>query len=169
MTDNFDGETRTGGVLDERFELLSAYLDGEATASERQQVESWLATDRAFQSQYRQLQRMQQVIAGIPTPTSDRPVAELADNVFAKIDRRRNRHLTRWIGGGAIAATLVTALAGIGGLFGTNNSQWQMANKANTPAPLMVALNDPILSIPAKDEGMQVPMTSPEVNADEVN
>jgi hypothetical protein len=30
-------------------------------------------------------------------------------------------------------------------------------------------LNDPILSIPMKDEGMQVPMSSPEVNADEVN
>jgi anti-sigma factor RsiW len=169
MTDNFDGEPRTGGVLDERFELLSAYLDGEATASERKQVEAWLAGDLEFQQQYRQLQRMQQVIAGIPTPTSDRPVAELADNVFAKIDQRRSRNLTRWIGGGAIAATLVTALAGIGGLFNTNNSQWQMANKANTPAPLMVALNDPILSIPSKDEGMQVPMTSPEVNADEVN
>ena len=30
MTDNFDGE-QSGAVLDERFELLSAYLDGEET------------------------------------------------------------------------------------------------------------------------------------------
>jgi anti-sigma factor RsiW len=169
MTDNFDGEPRTGGILDERFELLSAYLDGEATASERKQVEAWLASDLEFQCQYRQLQRMQLAISGIPTPSTDRSVAQLADGVFTKIDRRRSRNLSRWIGGSAIAATLVTALAGIGGLLGTNNSQLQMANKANTPAPLMVALNDPILSIPAKDEGMQVPMASPEVNADEVN
>ncbi len=169
MTDNFDGEPITGGVLDERFELLSAYLDGEATASERKQVEAWLASDLEFQCQYRQLQRMQLAISGIPTPSGDRSVAQLADGVFTKIDRRRSRNLSRWIGGGAIAATLVTALAGIGGLLGINNSQLQMANKANTPAPLMVALNDPILSIPAKDEGMQVPMASPEVNADEVN
>jgi anti-sigma factor RsiW len=169
MTNNFDGEPTTEGILDERFELLSAYLDGEATATERQQVEALLATDRDFHRQYHQMQRMQVAIAGIPVPKSDRSVAHLADAVFTKIDRRRQRNLTRWIGGSAIAATLVTALAGIGGLFGTNNAQWQMANKANTPAPLMVALNDPILSIPTKEEGVQLPMASPEVNADEVN
>jgi anti-sigma factor RsiW len=163
MKDNFDG------ALGERFELLSAYLDGEATASERQQVQAWLASDPAFASQYRQMQRMQQAISAIPVPSSDRSATQLADAVFTKIERRRTRNKLRWIGGGAIAATLMAALASLGGLFGTNNSQWQMANKANTPAPLMVALNDPILSIPMKDEGMQVPMSSPEVNADEVN
>jgi anti-sigma factor RsiW len=163
MKDNFDG------ALGERFELLSAYLDGEATASERQQVQAWLASDPAFANQYRQMQRMQQAISAIPVPSSDRSATQLADAVFTKIEHRRTRNKLRWIGGGAIAATLMTALASLGGLFGTNNSQWQMANKANTPAPLMVALNDPILSIPMKDEGMQVPMSSPEVNADEVN
>jgi anti-sigma factor RsiW len=163
MKDNFDG------ALGERFELLSAYLDGEATASERQQVQAWLASDPAFANQYRQMQRMQQAISAIPVPSSDRSATQLADAVFTKIEHRRTRNKLRWIGGGAIAATLLTALASLGGLFGTNNSQWQMANKANTPAPLMVALNDPILSIPMKDEGMQVPTSLPEVNADEVN
>jgi anti-sigma factor RsiW len=163
MKDNFDG------ALGERFELLSAYLDGEATASERQQVQAWLASDPAFANQYRQMQRMQQAISAIPVPSSDKSATQLADAVFTKIERRRTRNKLRWIGGGAIAATLMAALASLGGLFGTNNSQWQMANKANTPAPLMVALNDPILSIPMKDQGMQVPMSSPEVNADEVN
>jgi anti-sigma factor RsiW len=163
MKDNFDG------ALGERFELLSAYLDGEATASERQQVQAWLATDPAFANQYRQMQRMQQAMSAIPVPSSDRSATQLADAVFTKIERRRTRNKLRWIGGGAIAATLMTALAGLGGLLGINNSQLQMANKANTPAPLMVALNDPILSIPMKDQGMQVPTSLPEVNADEVN
>ncbi len=163
MKDNIDG------ALGERFELLSAYLDGEATASERQQVQAWLATDPAFANQYRQMQRMQQAISAIPVPSSDRSATQLADAVFTKIEQQRTRNKLRWIGGGAIAATLMTALAGLGGLFGINNSQLQMANKANTPAPLMVALNDPIMSIPMKDEGMQVPTSLPEVNADEVN
>jgi anti-sigma factor RsiW len=163
MKDNFDG------ALGERFELLSAYLDGEATASERQQVQAWLASDPAFANQYRQMQRMQQAMSAIPVPSSDRSATQLADAVFTKIEQQRKRNKLRWIGGGAIAATLMTALASLGGLFGTNNSQWQMANKANTPAPLMVALNDPILSIPMKDQGMQVPTSTPEVNADEVN
>jgi anti-sigma factor RsiW len=163
MKDNFDG------ALGERFELLSAYLDGETTASERQQVQAWLATDTAFANQYRQMKRMQQAMSAIPVPSSDRSATQLADAVFTKVEQQRKRNKIRWIGGGAIAATLMTALAGLGGLFGTNNSQLQMANKANTPAPLMVALNDPILSIPMKDEGMQVPTSLPEVNADEVN
>lgn len=165
MTDNFDGE-RSGAILDERFELLSAYLDGEVTATERQQVEAWLATDRAFQNQYRQLQQINMAMPRLTVPSSQSADA-LAAGVFGKIDRSRNRRFA-WFGGGAIAATLLAAITGLGGLFGNNNPQFQFAtNKANTPAPLMLALNDPILSMPAKSESViELPMTSPEVNAD---
>ncbi|AFY91392.1 anti-sigma factor family protein [Chamaesiphon minutus] len=165
MTDNFDWE-RSGAILDERFELLSAYLDGEVTASERQQVEAWLATDRAFQHQYRQLQQINQAMPCLTVPSSQSAEA-LATGVFGKLDRQRNRKFA-WFGGGAIAATFLAALTGLGGLFGGNSIQQQFANnKANTPAPLMLALNDPILSIPAKTENaIELPMTSPEVNAD---
>ncbi|PSB57369.1 anti-sigma factor family protein [Chamaesiphon polymorphus] len=165
MTDNFDGE-RSGAILDERFELLSAYLDGEVTATERQQVEAWLATDRAFQHQYRQLQQINQAMPRLTIPSSQSADA-LAAGVFGKLDRQRNRKFA-WFGGGAIAATLLAALTGLGGLFGGNDRQFQFANnKANTPAPLMLALNDPILSIPAKGENaIELPMSSPEVNAD---
>jgi anti-sigma factor RsiW len=165
MIDNFDGE-RSGAILDERFELLSAYLDGEVTTTERQQVEAWLANDRAFQHQYRQMQQLHVAFPRMTVPISQSAEA-LSAGVFAKLDRHRNRKLS-WIGGGAIAATLAAAIAGFGGLFGDNSPQLQFAaNKANTPAPLMVALNDPILSIPAKSEQlMELPMSSPEVNAD---
>ena len=153
--------------LDERFELLSAYLDGEVTASERQQVETLLANDTAFHNQYRQMQRVQIAIPAISVPTIQ-SAETLANAVFAQIDRRRTQQRTRWIGGGAIAATLVTALAGIGSLFGTD-SQLQMANsRLTTPAPMMVALNDPILSLSSEDDGIEIQMTSPEVKADEV-
>jgi anti-sigma factor RsiW len=166
MTDNFDGE-RSGAILDERFELLSAYLDGEVTAIERQQVEAWLATDRDFQHQYRQLQQINLAIPRMTVPSSQSARA-LSTGVFAKIDRQRNRKFA-WFGGGAIAATLIAAFTGLGGLFGGGNSpQFQFAaNKANTPAPLMLALNDPILSMPTKSEPViELPMSSPEVNAD---
>jgi anti-sigma factor RsiW len=165
MTDYFDGE-RSGALLDERFELLSAYLDGEVTASERQQVEGWLASDAAFQHQYRQLNQMHQAFPQMPVP-STQSAETLAAGVFGKIDRRRHRKLS-WLGGGAIAASILAALTGLGGLFGNNNPQLQFAlNKANTPAPLMVALNDPILAIPNKGEqAIELPMSSPEVNAD---
>ena len=164
MTDNFDRE-QSGAVIDERFELLSAYLDGEVTPTERQQVEAWLANDLAFQHQYRQMQQMQHAFPRMTVPSSQSAEA-LSAGVFAKLDRQRNRKLA-WIGGGAIAATLVAALAGLGGLFGDNSQLQYAANKANIPAPMMVALNDPILAIPAKGEQViELPMSSPEVNAD---
>ena len=165
MIDNFDGE-RSGAVLDERFELLSAYLDNEVTASERKQVEAWLATDRAFQQQYRQMQNIHVAFPRLTVPSSQSAEA-LAKGVFAQLDRNRNRKLS-WIGGGAIAATLLAAVTGLGGLFGDNSPQLQFAaNKADIPAPLMVALNDPILAMPVKGEQLiELPMSSPEVNAD---
>jgi anti-sigma factor RsiW len=164
MTDKLNGE-RSGDLLDERFELLSAYLDGEVTVSERQQVKNLLATDPVFQNQYRQMQQMHQGFNRISVPSSQSAEA-LATGVFAKLDQHRNRKLA-WIGGGAIAATLVATLSGLGGLFGDRTPQLQFAeNKANTPAALMVALNDPILAIPTKSEQIELPMSSPEVNAD---
>ncbi len=162
MTDNFDGE-RSGDILDERFELLSAYLDGEVTANERTQVEALLATDIAFQHQYRQMQKIHQAIPRMVVPSSQ-SAAALSTGVFAKLDRQRNRKFA-WIGGGTLAATFLAALTG---LFGNNSPQLQFAaNKANTPAPLMLALNDPILAMPDKSERViELPMFSPEVNAD---
>jgi anti-sigma factor RsiW len=165
MMDNFDGDL-SGAVLDERFELLSAYLDNEVTASERQQVEAWLATDGAFQQQYRQMQGIQVALPRIAVPSTQSSTA-LAAGVFDRIDRQRHRQLT-WIGGGAIAATILATIAGFGGLFGDRSPQLQFAaNKAKTPAPLMVALNDPILAMPTPGEQtIELPMSSPEVNAD---
>ena len=165
MIDNFDGE-QSGAVLDERFELLSAYLDGEVTPTERKQVEALLANDPAFQNKYRQLQKMQHAFPRMAVPSIQSAEA-LSAGVFGKLDRQRNRKLS-WIGGGAIAATLVAAVTGLGSLFGDPNPQLQFAaNKANIPAPMMVALNDPILAMPARDEQViELPMSSPEVNAD---
>ncbi len=165
MTDNFDRE-RSDAVIDERFELLSAYLDGEVTPTERQQVEAWLANDLAFQHQYRQMQQMQHAFPRMTVPSSQSAEA-LSAGVFAKLDRHRHRKLAI-IGGGAIAATLVAAVTGLGNLFSDPHPQLQFAaNKANIPAPMMLALNDPILAIPAKEEQViELPMSSPEVNAE---
>lgn len=44
------------------FERLSAYLDGEVTAAERQQVEAWLATDSEAQRLYQRLLNLRQQI-----------------------------------------------------------------------------------------------------------
>jgi anti-sigma factor RsiW len=165
MTDSND-DRQTGRTLTEQFELLSAYLDDEVTASERYEVEALLESDEAFAQHYRQMLRIQTSLPAMSVPSTRQSPEALATAVFAEIDRPRQRKMAIF-GGGAIAAGLLSIVAGLIGLVGGDNSQPQFAK--NAPAPIMVALNDPILSIPVKGEGMQVPISAPEVNADEVN
>lgn len=47
-------------VKRDRFELLSAYLDGELTAAERRQVEELLANDQAVKCLYVRLLKLRQ-------------------------------------------------------------------------------------------------------------
>ena len=47
---------------DERYELLSAYIDGECSYQERQLVERWLASDVQMQQQYRSQLKLQLAI-----------------------------------------------------------------------------------------------------------
>jgi hypothetical protein len=145
----------------DKFELLSAYLDGEVSASERQQVEGWLRNDPAFRVQYRRIQGMQQAMDNLPLSNDVVvPVNALADQVFAKISERRQ---SRWlkIGGGAVAAALIAAGTGFSGILnGFSNPGPQVAKISlptvaipkieiiPNPAPMMVALNNSIVNIP---------------------
>ncbi len=143
-----------------KFELLSAYLDGEVDAAERQQVESWLRNDPAFRVQYQRIQGVQRAIDNLPFSEVVIPADKLADQVFAKISERRQ---SRWlkIGGGAIAAALIAAGTGFSNIWnGFSNPVPQLAKLSlptaalakleiiPNPAPLMVALNDSIVKIP---------------------
>jgi anti-sigma factor RsiW len=84
-----DSQAPTNAALaaePDRFELVSAYLDGEVTAAERRQVEEWLANDRAVQRWHAQLLNLGHEIGTMPAPApqqSDRQTLEL---VFAKLD-----------------------------------------------------------------------------------
>ncbi len=46
----------------EKFELLSAYLDDEVTSNERRLVDFWLASDADFQSQYRKQLKLREAL-----------------------------------------------------------------------------------------------------------
>jgi anti-sigma factor RsiW len=144
----------------EKFELMSAYLDGEVTASERQQVEKWLQNDAIFKAQYQRMQGMHQAVSHLPVAEPVVPVMVLADQVFAKISERRQ---SRWlkIGGAAVAATLVAVGTGLSGIWGgSSNAVPQLAKLSlptavlakleiiPNPAPMMVALNNSIVNIP---------------------
>lgn len=133
------------GALRDRFELLSAYLDGEVTANERRQIEAWLKHDAQVQCLYSRLLKLRQGMHTMPIPT-DCPIEQTVERVLSRIDRRR-RKLMVW-GGMAIAAMFVSAVS-----VSLPNAEYATSQIDTTPAQpdseaLMIALDRPIIEIP---------------------
>ena len=129
----------------DRFELLSAYLDGEVTSAQRQQVEDWLANDSEVQCLYARLLKLRQGLRTLPIPPSEQPVEQTIQQVFGRLNRRRNPAVA-WCGF-ALAAVFISALLG--------GRQFIAPQFAHSPEPatvpgetLMVALNTPVVEIP---------------------
>lgn len=132
----------------DRFELLSAYLDGEVSAAERQQVESWLTTDPVVQRLYGRLVNLRQSLQAMPVPLAQQSSPEhTATQVFTRL-HNRNRRTVAW-GGTAVAAVFVGALSGT---FPTYLSSVNQVARISQPSAqhetLMVALNTPVVEIP---------------------
>jgi anti-sigma factor RsiW len=136
----------------DRFELLSAYLDGEVTAEERRLVELWLEQDPKIQNMHRRLMMMRQGFKSAPVPTPVQPVEQTIEKVFEKVDRRSR---FRVIAGGvtAAAAAVVATVVGVSQL---NQPLPQMAaksptapitNEAPTTEGLLVSLDEPVLVV----------------------
>lgn len=131
----------------DRFELLSAYLDGEVTAAERHQVEVMLDNDPTMQQLYARLLKLRQSIRNLPVPPLEQPVEKTVQQVVARIEHRPRRVLV-W-GGVAIAALFVSALAGVlprtefASQIATSGSQKIVPHEG-----LMIALDRPPVEIP---------------------
>ncbi|MEH1891405.1 MAG: zf-HC2 domain-containing protein [Nostoc sp.] len=143
------------GLMDmvkrDRFELLSAYLDGEVTAPERRQVEEWLANDASVQCLYARLLKLRQGLRTLPVPTAQQSPEATVQQVLKRL-RRRSRF--NWmVGGAAIAACVIGAVSG-----GSSPPQLaqrpeiepiQTSSASMVPlSPLMVGLNNPVIEIP---------------------
>lgn len=164
MTSNFDARKPSrqaaAGEMDslqrDRFELLSAYIDGEVTAAERTQVQRLLATDPDMQRLHSRLIMLRQGLQKLPVPPAPETAKETTEKVFSRIDRRRTRRTVVW-GGAAIAAVFVSALSGI--FPGSQSLVPQLAQgpkQEMAPEPLMIAVNRPVIEIP------KAAVTSPE-------
>jgi len=130
----------------DRFELLSAYLDGEVSAAQRKQVEEWLTTDSQVQCLYKRLLNLRQSFRSAPVPETSQPVEVTVDQVFSRLERRRRHPMLVW-GGGAVAAALIAAVSGI---FSNPQIAPQLAKAPVTPDSelLMIALSEPVVQIP---------------------
>lgn len=91
----------------DRFELLSAYLDGEVTVDEKRQVEQWLETDQTIRCLHSRLLKLRQGLRTMPVPSTAQSVEQTIENVCKKVDRRPT----------VIAALAGTALAVLAASF----------------------------------------------------
>ncbi|NET51822.1 MAG: transcriptional regulator [Merismopedia sp. SIO2A8] len=107
----------------DRFELLSAYLDGEVTVDEKRQVEQWLETDQTMRCLHSRLLKLRQGLRTMPMPSSTQSVEQTIENVCKKVDRRPT----------VIAALAGTALAMLAASF-LPPVRVQFANFLNPPS-----------------------------------
>ncbi|GFE70580.1 anti-sigma factor [Chroococcus sp. FPU101] len=151
LLDSFDA------VSMERFELLSAYLDGEVTAVERRQVQQWLDTDPSFQKLYRKLTKLQQSAQYAPTPIDAHKNEQLSAQVFQKLDRRRNQRLLALSSalGAAIAMACVFYLFPGRSSFNHQIAHNQLSVSEVDDEELMIALNHPPFDFGVSDGDIQ--------------
>lgn len=81
----------------DRFELLSAYIDGEVTVSERRQVEQWLETDQNMRCMYSRLLKLRQGLRTMAVPASETSVEQTIESVYRKANRRP-KVIAAWVG-----------------------------------------------------------------------
>lgn len=141
----------------ERFELLSAYIDGEVTETEEQLVEQWLSDDVDFRRLYQQQMKLRQSLIELPVPVAANSSAKketevMIDRVFAEIDKRSQRRKWKLAGIGISVAAVV----GVFGSLFTFNSSPQfspVANSVKSPAPVaeepvLIAMEEPLVPLP---------------------
>lgn len=176
MTENFDAPknytqeapNEMDSLHKDRFELLSAYIDGEVTAAERSYVRHLLATDSDMQRLHTRLMKLRHQLQSLPVPPSETTAQETAQRVLNKINRRRARRTITW-GGGAIAALFVCALSGIiPGIQSPQPALVEIKSPEVSPEPLMIAVNRPVIPIPKTaaypTKLLDVPTASPNSN-----
>ena len=147
----------TENLIPDSFELLSAYIDGELTASERNRVQIWLDQDPEVKQLYTQLLTLQSQMQNSWAPPSDTSVSEVSLKVFRELDRTYRRQRRLMWGSGVLAASILAALSGI--IPGITPFSFKMAN-FDSPKPtksdsvmLAVTINEPAVNIPKAANG----------------
>ena len=146
-------------VKRDRFELLSAYLDGEVTAAERRQVEEWLANDSSVQNLHKRLLSLRQGLRNLPVP-QEKSIEETVDSVMTRLRRRTRK---AWMfGGAAVAACVIGSLSSLipnsePGLRFANTSveETQLASSEEIASLPMITLNQPLVRIPKANQSPQ--------------
>ena len=163
MTSNFEGleyDESTEGLdrdveRSKRLELLSAYIDEELSAREKDRVQVWLDEDPQFKQLYHQLLALQGQIQHSLAPPSEKSIAEITAGVFQSVDRQRRQRRLVWTGS-AIAATVMAALAGLfPGVAPLKMANQDPSEMKSGTVMLAVAVNKPAIDIPKVIDGYE--------------
>ncbi len=144
-------------TLNQREELLSAYLDGEVTPVERRQVEQWLRTDPQFKAQYLHWLEVRAQWRSMTIPPASISAQQLAEQLFEQFDRRTGRTLV-W-SGTAIAAVLIAALSGFKPSLSWFSFEPQLSQSSEVE-PLRIALHEPVVPM-VNPDAVQVSVDQP--------
>ncbi|MGF1537685.1 MAG: anti-sigma factor family protein [Elainellaceae cyanobacterium] len=147
------------GLKRDRFELLSAFLDGEVTPAEREQVLALLEHDQTMQCLYARLIKLRRGLQSMPVPTSSQTVEDILTKVQARTERRPRRTAAAW-GGMAIAALFVSAIMGSLALPGAINqipdeepkSELSDSPEGESDLDKVLDESDGAIDVPAPDE-----------------
>lgn len=134
----------------DRFELLSAYLDGEVSPDERRLVVAWLEEDPSAQQLYQRLLHLRRGLDVLcQTPWSDDRAQDVANQVVCRL--RQRFRMTCMAGFAAVAVAIVGSLSGtinssLGG-FGSLQTSSSSTLGADGDT-LEIALDQPVIPIP---------------------
>jgi anti-sigma factor RsiW len=135
----------------QRFELLSAYLDGEVNLAQRQQVQQWLDTEPQFKELYLSLLRLEREIEQLPIAASALSANQISQQVFEQIAQENRRY--RWLfGTGLVLTALLAAVVSPGLWKMLNPPEMHMAKNLNLSEPLVVSLNTPLFNLGEGEE-----------------
>lgn len=108
--------------IDQIRDLLSPYLDGEVTDTERRQVETALAASAELQAELNALQNTVALLAALPDMPAPRPFtlteADVAEFSHSSLREKNRFRIPTWLWGlGTAAAAMICILAAGGILF----------------------------------------------------
>ncbi|MEO1133870.1 MAG: hypothetical protein AAFX40_14335 [Cyanobacteria bacterium J06639_1] len=139
--------------LDDRFEQLSAFIDGELSDTEQAEVQHWLKLDPDARAQYRQLLQLQSGFSRMSVPEAARNSGDItAEQVLARLEQPSwlSEPKAGWVKFSRrcapIAAGAIAALTGW--------TAWDLSH----PAEPLVSLEEPPVVIPtlvAESSAMQ--------------
>lgn len=129
----------------QRESLLSAHLDGELSAEERQAAEASLATDKAAADELRSLAGVRNLVAGLPRPTGP----DLAPAVMERLKDRRIGPRTIQPANRRRIASLVAGVAASVALLALFGGRLRPTTPTTRPNSLPSALPDSAATTPA--------------------